>query len=125
MPKADKLETDKRIEAARILILRGEDGARICQNLSAAFNVTDRQARRYVAQAREQISAITQVEQAVMLAEHVSVRRHLRAEAIKAGDLRTALASAQDEAKLFDLYPAQKSEVSGPGGAPILVRVDR
>lgn len=46
---------------------------------------------------------------------HLAQRRHLYAKAATTGDVRTALACLQDEAKLIGLYPAEKTtnDVSG------------
>jgi hypothetical protein len=46
-----------------------------------------------------------------MLAEHMSVRRDIRRRAREAGDLRAEIAAAQDECKLFGLYPSEKVEI--------------
>lgn len=116
MSKSNRIETEKRVEAVRIALLQGQDSTRIVQNIAAATGVKERQAWNYIKAARARIEADVEPLKMAALGEHIAVRRLIRSEAIKAGDLRTALESAKDEAKLFDLYPAAKSEVTGRDG---------
>ena len=112
MAKSTELETERRIEVARIEILEAEDASWIVPNLSQKFGVTERQARNYVREARKRINTAAENIAGDMMAEHISIRRLIRKRSIEAGDHRTALAAAVDEAKLFDLYPASKHEVT-------------
>ena len=109
--KSTALETERRIEAARLEILEAEDPEWIVPNLALKFGVKERMARNYVRAARKRIAAAAQFAAVDMLAEHIAVRRMLRKRSLEAGDTKTALASAIDEAKLFNLYPATKHEV--------------
>jgi len=119
-----RIDYERRLEAVRLLLLRGEPAGKICQYVSQTFQVTERQAWRYISDARDRIAQVTAEERKYLYAEHLAIRRMIRARALEEGDLRTALMCAQDEAKLFDLYPAQRSEVSGPQGAPQKVVIE-
>ena len=118
--RADEIEYETHIEVVTQLILDADRPRRICHIVSEKFDVSDRQARRYIRTAHQEIQEIRSRKKEEMHAEHMSVRRHIRNKAMKKGDLRTALAAAQDEAKLFDLYPALKSEITGRDGKPVL-----
>ena len=111
MGRATKHELEGRTEAARLLLLKGHDPALIAQGFAAAFDITTRQARNYIARAQEQIRAVVEVDRAYRLAEHIAVRRDLRQRAISSGELHVALNSARDEAKLLDLYPPARLAV--------------
>lgn len=77
----------------------------------------------YVARADQLIAASCRASRKKLLRRHLAQRRNLYAKAINQGDIRTALAVLQDEAKLLGLYPATKVEQSGPRGEPIPVKV--
>jgi len=117
--KATQVEIDKRIEATKALLIEGYDSDFICQDLSGRYGVSLRQAERYLAAARDRLKTYVAADRAALFAEHIAHRRDMRRRAAKKGDLRTELAVAQDEAKLLDLYPADRHEHVGPGGGPI------
>jgi hypothetical protein len=50
-----------------------------------------------------------------LIRRHLAQRRNLYAKAVLAGDLRTALACVQDEAKLEGLYPSERKPDDGRG----------
>ena len=123
MPKATQFEHDKRIETAKQFLLAGVDVDEICQDLTQRYGVGLRQAQRYVSDARERIQKRVYADRAAMFAEHIALRRDMRKRARAAKDLRIELAIAQDEAKLWGLYPADRHEVTGEGGGPVVVNV--
>jgi hypothetical protein len=77
--------------------------------------LSDRQIRRYAARAEEVIAESCRTSRKRLVRRHLARRRNLYAKAVSAGDLRTALASLSDEAKLLGLYdpppaPAPKGD---------------
>ena len=48
---------------------------------------------------------------------HLAQRRHLYSKSVLAGDYRSALAAARDEAELLGLYPAKGVAVAEPGSS--------
>jgi hypothetical protein len=109
--KASRVETEARIEAVRKMLLSGTARWAVVADIAAQFNVKERQARNYILEAEQRIRRISEVERAYVYAEHIAIRRELRRRALDGGDLRAALDSAKDEAKLLDLYPAEKHDV--------------
>jgi hypothetical protein len=85
--------------------------------------LSDSQLRRYTQRADRLIAESFERSRKRLLRRHLAQRRNLYARAVTTGDLRTALASAQDEAKLEGLYPATKAELTGKGGAPIVLNI--
>ena len=109
--RATKQQLDERTEAARLLLLKGHDSAVIAKDFAIVFGISERQARNYLAKAREQIRSVIEEDRVYRLAEHIAVRRDLRRRALTKGKLRDALAAAKDEARLLDLYPPARLAV--------------
>jgi hypothetical protein len=65
--------------------------------------LSDSQIRRYLQRADEMIYATHERSRKRLFRRHLAQRRHLYARAVTTGDLRTALAVLQDEAKLTGL----------------------
>lgn len=122
--KTDKITFQTRVEVVRQMLVRGAASSRLAVDIAKQFSVGERQAWNYIAAARDIISADNEKNREYLHAEHIAVRRHIRTKALDAGELRTALEAAKDEARLYDLYPVSKSEVSGPGGGAIVTRDD-
>lgn len=108
MPKATNLEYDQRIETARQMILSGLDASAICRDMTSRFEVSTRQAERYVSEAHERLKERFLLDRAALFAEHIAHRRDMRYRARRAKDLRMELAVAQDEAKLLGLYSPEE-----------------
>lgn len=70
--------------------------------------LSDSQLREYVRRADAAICRSGREKSSKALSRHFAQRRDLYARAQLAGDLRTALAVLQDEARLKGLYPAEK-----------------
>lgn len=118
-PKADKLTKERRVEAVCRLILDGWTPQQIWQN-TAEWKLSERQQRRYMAEARarfEQGNALTREE---LRAEHIAARRQLRRDA---KTVKEKLDVLKDEAALLGLYPAKAVEVSGKDGAPLTIAI--
>lgn len=122
--RADAHTAETRVDAVRVLLLKGhEDTPSLVQGIADKFGVNTRQAYNYVAKAKKQIVEIGEIDRAYRLAEQIAMRREIRRKAFDTNDLRTALAAAQDEAKLLGLYPADKHEVTGKDGDGMVIRL--
>ncbi len=124
--KADSYTTETRVDAVRMLLLKGqEDTPRLVQDIATKFGVNTRQAYNYVAKAKKQIAEIGEIDRAYRLAEQIAIRRDIRRRANAKDDYRAELAAAQDEARLLGLYPADKHELTGPDGGDLRVVINR
>ena len=122
--KVDSYTAEIRVDAVRLLLLKGqEDTPRLVQDIANKFGVNTRQAYNYIAKAKKQIEDVGAIDRAYRLSEHIALRRDLRRRARDDGDLRMELAAAQDEAKLLGLYPAERHEVGGKDGGPVVIKV--
>lgn len=78
-----------------------------------------RQVDEYMARATAEIKRIAGEARADALDQHLAMRRARYAASCVAGDNATALRCLDSEARLLDLFPADKHEHAGPGGGPI------
>jgi hypothetical protein len=83
------------------------DGKPLCESMI----------RIYQRRADELILSAHEKSRRKLFRRHLAQRRHLYAKAATSGDLRSALACLQDEAKMLGLYPAEKTRHAGPDGA--------
>lgn len=111
MGRADRKTIDKRVETARLLLIRGAAATKVVRDLSEKWSISQRQVERYVSEAQQQIRDAMDVERAYQQAEAWAARRDLRLRARAAGDLRVELDTLKDEAKLLGLYAPDQSEV--------------
>lgn len=113
MPGKRTTEADvaMRVEAVRRLILQGANRYDILQFVAKNWCASARMADDYVARARQSILEAMKPERAQNLAEHIEARRDIRRKANEAKDHRLVLDVLKDEAKLMDLYPADRSDV--------------
>jgi hypothetical protein len=81
--------------------------------------LSERQIARYVRRADDTIAVSTRERRRQALVKQLARREHMYAKAMNAGDVRTALAVAQDEAKLRNLYPPKRTELTGKAGGPL------
>ena len=70
----------------------------------------------YIARADALIAESCQASRKKLFRRHLAQRRNLFAKAVSAGDYRTALAAARDEAELEGLYPPKKIAPTNPRG---------
>jgi hypothetical protein len=75
--------------------------------------LSDGQLWRYIGRADRLIAESCRASRKKLLRRHLAQRRNLYAKAVLAGDIRAALACAQDEARLQGLYPVEKRELTG------------
>ncbi len=78
--------------------------------------LSDGQLWRYIARADKLIAESCRASRKKLLRRHLAQRRNLFAKAVSAGDYRTALAAARDEAELQGLYPPKKIAPTNPKG---------
>ncbi len=122
--KADAYTTETRVDAVRLLLLKGqEDTPRLVQDIASKFGVNTRQAYNYVAKAKRQIEDVGAIDRAYRTAEHIAIRRDIRRRARDDNDLRMELEAAKDEAKLLGLYPPSVTEITGKDGEAIPVAI--
>ena len=107
-PRANAAEKERRTNQIMTMLLSGARRPEICQFTRDTWGLTDRHVDRYIAAANTLIKAEASKERDEIFTEQAALRRMLRKRAIGDGDLRLALDVAKDEAKLHDLYPAQR-----------------
>ena len=78
--------------------------------------LSDSQLWRYIAKADGLIAESCRASRKKLVRRHLAQRRNLFAKAVSAGDYRTALAVARDEAELQGLYPPRKIAPTNPKG---------
>jgi hypothetical protein len=74
---------------------------------------------RLIAKADKQIEAEIRSSRKKLLRQHVGRRRNIFAKAMAQGDLRTAIAASDSEAKLLGLFPPAGVEMTGKDGKPL------
>lgn len=79
------------------------------------WGICDGQLRRYMTQAHDLIEERSKIGRDRAFSRHLLQRRAIYARAIESGDWRSALSVAQDEAKLLNLYPAERAKVELSG----------
>lgn len=102
--KSSQSEVDQRVHAVYLLLLRRETTQKIVHYSAQSWGVGERQAKDYIARARELMRTEAKAERADALAEHVAIRRDLFNKAYKDKKWAIAFQIAQDEAKLIGLY---------------------
>jgi hypothetical protein len=114
-------------EIVRIVLDGAEEGWDICeyvrekeQEAGSVWALTPggkplsaSQIRRYVAKADKLIAESCRASKKRQLRRHLARRRNLYAKAVSAGDYRTALAVARDEAELQGLYDLEIRRIIG------------
>jgi hypothetical protein len=82
--------------------------------------LSDSQLWRYIARADKLMTEECRADREKLLGRHLAQRRNLYAKAVLAGDYRAALAAADSEAKLLNLFPATRLEHEHKGEVLIL-----
>jgi hypothetical protein len=125
MPKASKATVQARVEDILRVLLDGAQPWDVRQYVSekeAAGEepwqladgdapLSERQIRRYAARAETLIAQSCRTARKKLLRRHLAQRRALFARAVSQGDVRAALAVADSEAKLLDLFPRPEDEL--------------
>jgi hypothetical protein len=87
------------------------------------WDVSKRTLQRYAEAADRKMEESLEKDRVKLLRRHLAQRRSLFARAVNDGDIRSALAIAQDEAELEGLYPRKGLELTGAGGAPLIEKM--
>jgi hypothetical protein len=124
MPKADKVEFEKRVRIVQEWILEDQAYADMVTAIMQKWGLEERQAKKYIKLAREKW-----VDQEQVVVDH---KRRLRIESLKKlkrslkdtykgtpNGIDTLLKIDKEISKLEGIYPATKLEVSGKDGQPI------
>jgi hypothetical protein len=121
--KATKAVVLQRVEAVLQIVLLGGEFPDIRQYASEndpdtgrPWNVSERQLWRYQQAALKLCVRRLEKDREKTFARHLLQRRAMYARAMEAGDWRTALAVAKDEAELHGLYPPKKVAPTSPDG---------
>jgi hypothetical protein len=121
MAKCSKAEVTKRVHALVPLRLNNVGFLGIRQYASSQeWNVTDRHLRRYVRRCDDLLAGYLERDTKRLVSRHLVLRGHILNLALEAGDLRTALAAAKDEAALVGIYAPKKytnTDLSGDNPA--------
>jgi hypothetical protein len=135
--KATKVQTEQRVsEVLRIRL----DGAEIWdlreyvrekeqvagspwKLADGQTSLSDSQLWRYIAKADQLITDSCRTSRKKLIRRHLVQRRNLYAKAVSAGDYRSALAAARDEAELQGLYPPKGVAVTGKNGGAIVLNI--
>lgn len=103
MAKSTAAVVEQRVEQILELLLAETPHTAIIQYGTSSWGVSARQVDTYILKAREQISETMKAKRPQLLAEHALFRKMIRRRALNKGDLKTALAASDSEAKLLGL----------------------
>lgn len=106
MKKTPKAVVQQRIDEVQHLRNAGASPQDVVDHAKAqGWGVSERQLRAYTKRADEQAEVLMMRRLDRITGRHIAQRRKIYATALKAGDLRAALAALRDEAELLGLYP--------------------
>ncbi len=118
--RCTKIVSHQRTMEALNLRLRGAEHQQINQRFQElGWHLSFQQVCYYVKRADRLIESQIETDKDALLRYHIVQRRRIFSLALSQNDLATAARILKDEGELQGLYPAKKSEISGPGGAPI------
>lgn len=123
MSKSTKAETQKRIRLVLEMLLQSTPKVDIVRFGVENWQVKERAIEDYITAAYAIMKELAKQEREEVFAENLTQRRYIKNKAIKAEDYRLAHEVLKDEAKLLNLYPAEKHEVTGEGGNAIPIRL--
>jgi hypothetical protein len=123
MAKSTKAEAQKRTRIVLEMLLQSTPKVDIVQYAVDKWGITERGAEFYMTKAYAIMKELAKQEREEVFAENLTQRRYIKNKAIKAEDYRLAHEVLKDEAKLLNLYPAEKHEVTGAGGEAIPIRL--
>lgn len=122
-PRANAAEQERRINLVYEMLLQGARRPEILQYVAKNWHGSERSADDLIAAARGILKHQAAQTRDENFAEQVALRRLLRNKAAQANDFRMVLDVAKDEAKLLDLYPAEKQKIETE--TPILLSIDK
>jgi len=125
--RISQLECERRTAQVVTLVLSGLRPSEIYRITMSEWGASRRTIARYLNRAQADLQPLLEEQKGARVAEHIAHRRDLRRRARTAGDLRIELEVAKDEARLLQLYPAERQhhEHSGPDGGPITLTAVR
>jgi len=123
MSKCTKEEAQKRTRLVLEMLLQSTPPVDILQYGIANWGITDNGVWKYITAAYAIMKEMAKEEHAEVFAHNLAQRRYIKNKAIKAEDYRLAHEVLKDEAKLLNLYPAEKHEVTGEDGGAIPIRL--
>lgn len=109
----------ERIWAIYDAILSGLPPSRITYEYGLIFEVGPSGIKHYIHVAHRLIQQYAKASQEDLLSHHIAFRRSLRNKALDSGDLDLALKAAQDESRLYGLYPEQTLNLNLSGNATL------
>lgn len=124
--KATKEECAKRVDELHAILLDGAKFIDVCGYIAekVANNefpwqvppeckpLSESSIRRLMSRAWDAVRADVRESRKKRMARHLGMRANLYARAVNAGDMRTALSILDSEAKLLDLFPTQRVDVT-------------
>jgi len=109
----------ERVWAIYDAVLSGLPPSRIIYEYGQLFEVGPSAIRHYLHVVHRLIQSYARASQEDLFSHHVAFRRVLRNKALEKGDLDLALKAAQDESKLYGLYPEQTMSLNVSGNATL------
>lgn len=113
--------TAARVSEVTARLLAGEAATAVADWACAEWHISNRQAWRYVARARDGVEQEAAEARKTAFAETLLAIRALRRRAMEASDWRLALDVLREEAKLLGLYPRQPVEVAPARPWPVTI----
>jgi len=121
--RADKVETEQRVRAVYQALMDGWESTQLVQSLSVKWGISIRQGWNYVRKANTRIKRESERIEKEAFGRHLTTRRGLYKKAVEREDIRLGLDILKDEAKLLDLYPADKQKVEHTGKIESLTKI--
>jgi len=111
--KATRAEAQKRTRIILEMLLQSTATVDILRYGVENWGLTERGVETYITAAYVIIDKMANVNNEQSFANNLAQRQYLKSKAIKEGDLRLAHEIVKDEAKIRNLYPAEKHEHTG------------
>lgn len=125
--KSDRTTVKRRVETVLHMRLAGAEFADIREyaaedhpETGRPWNVSDSQLWRYIKAGDKLLALTLDKDRERNLNRHLAARRALLGRCLAAGDFSNARQLLADEAKLLDLYPADRHELTGKAGGPLM-----
>lgn len=124
--RSDREEVDRRIAEVGKYFGKGTWSNQVCRRLAAKWGIATRTVQDYSRQA-SRLARLTQTAEDIQFERELAANRQdricliaMRAGAFDSGMLRVASVAADLKLKALGAHPAQKHEVAGPNGQPIV-----